>query len=76
MKIVSYPLPSAMPRTILSLSLQETGSVSVLWTTHHPRGLSSKDTFMARFCDEQAGLIGDVDKSQAQKCGPPPSAQI
>jgi 4a-hydroxytetrahydrobiopterin dehydratase len=65
-----------MPRTILSLSLQETGSVSVLWTTHHPRGLSSKDTFMARFCDEQAGLIGDVDKSQAQKCGPPPSAQI
>jgi hypothetical protein len=31
---------------------------------------------MARFCDEQAGLIGDVDKSQAQKCGPTPSAQI
>jgi hypothetical protein len=53
------------PILIFESFLQKTGSVYVLWTTHHPRGLSSKDTFMARFCDEQAGLIGDVDKSAA-----------
>ena len=57
-------------------SLQQTGSVDVHWTTHHPRGLSDKDTFMARYCDEQARLVGTVDESEAQKCGPPSSSQM
>jgi hypothetical protein len=39
-------------------------------------GSCKKSLLKFKRCDEQAGLIGDVDKSQAQKCGPPPSAQI
>ncbi|KAL2056471.1 hypothetical protein ABVK25_003495 [Lepraria finkii] len=53
-----------------------TGSLTVHWTTHYPRGLSAKDTFMAKYCDEQARIIGTVDQSDAQKCGPNPSSQI
>lgn len=69
-------------RTFLAMSrlrlrhLQEMGSLTVYWTTHDPRGLSAKDTFMARYCDEQAGIIGTVDRSDAAKCGPTPSSQI
>lgn len=54
----------------------QTGFVDVHWTTHHPRGLSNKDTFMARYCDEQARLIGTVDESEAQKCRPSSSLHI
>ncbi|KAK3115462.1 hypothetical protein LTR53_005164 [Teratosphaeriaceae sp. CCFEE 6253] len=32
----------------------------IRWTTHRPRGLSSKDTVMARFCDEAAARHGEV----------------
>ncbi|KAF2013584.1 pterin-4-alpha-carbinolamine dehydratase [Aaosphaeria arxii CBS 175.79] len=39
------------------------GSLSVCWQTHDPPGISLKDTLMARFCDEQAKLIGAVQKS-------------
>ncbi|KKA16994.1 Pterin-4-alpha-carbinolamine dehydratase family protein [Rasamsonia emersonii CBS 393.64] len=46
------------------------GSVQVHWTTHHPRGLTDKDIYMAQYCDEQARLIGTVDRSEANKCGP------
>ena len=50
---------------------QESGSVDVHWTTHKPRGLSQKDMMMAEYCEQQAGLIGTVDPSEAQKCIPP-----
>lgn len=49
---------------------KKTGSVSVNWTTHIPRGLSAKDTFMAKYCDEQAKLIGAVHKDEGQSCTP------
>ncbi|MCJ1344649.1 hypothetical protein MMC31_002852 [Peltigera leucophlebia] len=49
-------------------------SVHVHWTTHYPRGLSAKDTFMARYCDSQAKDVGAVDESLAQKCAPAPKA--
>ncbi len=55
---------------------QKAGSVNVHWTTHNPRGLSAKDTFMARYCDEQARLIGAVEESQGQKCAPVPTSKI
>ncbi|KAL8817826.1 MAG: hypothetical protein Q9223_003418 [Gallowayella weberi] len=45
------------------------GSLTVHWTTHHPRGLSAKDTFMAKYCDEVAKTIGTVAEDQAQRCG-------
>src|SRR5450432_2142888 len=32
----------------------------VRWTTHSPSGLSIKDVEMARFCDEQALVFGEV----------------
>ncbi|KAI9676648.1 MAG: hypothetical protein M1829_002965 [Trizodia sp. TS-e1964] len=32
----------------------------VRWTTHRPAGLSAKDIAMARFCDAQAMLLGEV----------------
>jgi len=57
-------------------SFQQTGSVYVHWTTHHPRGLSEKDTLMARYCDEQARLIGTVEESEAQKCRSTSSSQM
>lgn len=34
--------------------------VHVRWTTHSPEGLSTKDTGMARFCDEAAGKFGEL----------------
>lgn len=34
--------------------------VVVRWTTHRPRGISSKDVRMARFCDTTADTLGEV----------------
>ncbi|EEH20713.1 hypothetical protein PABG_02944 [Paracoccidioides brasiliensis Pb03] len=48
-------------------------SVDIHWTTHNPPGLSSKDTLMAKYCDEQANILGAVDVSQVQTCSSPPS---
>jgi len=52
------------------------GSLMVTWTTHEPApgGLGDKDVGMARWCDEQAKLIGTVDKSASAKCGPTASS--
>jgi pterin-4a-carbinolamine dehydratase len=46
--------------------LSEIGTVSILWTTHYPRGLSHKDIFMARYCDEQAKLIREAGEDERQ----------
>ncbi len=43
-------------------SLQTYRSVYYHWTTHNPRGLSAKDTHMARFCDEKARYFGYMDE--------------
>ncbi|KAF1950090.1 hypothetical protein CC80DRAFT_497100 [Byssothecium circinans] len=53
--------------------ITDISSLTVIWTTHHPRGISLKDTAMARYCDEQAALIGTVEKGEGKKCGPSPS---
>ena len=34
-----------------------------------PPILSEKDMFMAKFCDEQAGMVGTVEENPAKKCG-------
>jgi 4a-hydroxytetrahydrobiopterin dehydratase len=47
------------------------GCVKVHWTTHKPPGLSEKDTFMARYCDDVAKEIGTVEKGDAQSCARP-----
>lgn len=33
--------------------------VHILWTTHSPKGMSEKDTYMAKFCDEEASKYGE-----------------
>ena len=33
----------------------------ITWTTHRPRGLSGKDIVMARYCDDVAQEMGEVD---------------
>ncbi|KAI5360805.1 Putative pterin 4 alpha carbinolamine dehydratase [Septoria linicola] len=33
----------------------------IRWTTHNPEGLSSKDTAMARFCDQAAKEFNELD---------------
>ncbi|KXT08219.1 hypothetical protein AC579_8679 [Pseudocercospora musae] len=33
----------------------------IRWTTHNPEGLSSKDTTMAKFCDEAAKKLNEID---------------
>jgi hypothetical protein len=55
---------------------QEFKVAHVLWTTHTPPGLSSKDIRMARYSDERAESIGAVDKSQIRTCTSPPTSQI
>ncbi|KAF2835003.1 hypothetical protein M501DRAFT_942880 [Patellaria atrata CBS 101060] len=50
--------------------LLKSGSVHIHWTTHNPHGLSEKDTFMAKYCDEQARTIGTVEKDGQKKCRP------
>ncbi|EDP54762.1 hypothetical protein KXW98_002308 [Aspergillus fumigatus] len=47
------------------------GSVDVHWTTHNPRGLSSKDIAMAEHCEEGAQLMGAVDEAKGKKCSLP-----
>ncbi|EAW18814.1 4a-hydroxytetrahydrobiopterin dehydratase [Aspergillus fischeri NRRL 181] len=47
------------------------GSVDVHWTTHNPRGLSSKDIAMAQHCEEGAQLMGAVAEAQGKKCSLP-----
>ncbi|TKA82061.1 hypothetical protein B0A55_01502 [Friedmanniomyces simplex] len=32
----------------------------IKWTTHNPKGLSHKDTYMAKFCDEVATKRGEL----------------
>jgi 4a-hydroxytetrahydrobiopterin dehydratase len=32
----------------------------IRWTTHNPPGLSMKDIQMAKYCDEQAIVLGEV----------------
>ncbi|PNS17203.1 hypothetical protein CAC42_7257 [Sphaceloma murrayae] len=39
----------------------------ITWTTHSPSGLSSKDTVMARFCDEAGSKHGEVDPTSEQQ---------
>jgi len=52
------------------------GHVTVHWTTHFPRGLSSQDMFMARYCDEQArDNIKATERNDAHKCDPAPKAE-
>ncbi|KAF2195981.1 transcriptional coactivator/pterin dehydratase [Delitschia confertaspora ATCC 74209] len=51
-------------------------SVTVHWTTHSPRGLSDKDTFMAKYCDRAANSIGTVNPEESKKCGSVQSSQI
>ncbi|RPB23265.1 transcriptional coactivator/pterin dehydratase, partial [Terfezia boudieri ATCC MYA-4762] len=34
--------------------------VVVRWTTHRPRGISSKDIDMAKFCDRTAAELGEI----------------
>jgi 4a-hydroxytetrahydrobiopterin dehydratase len=33
----------------------------IRWTTHSPEGLSAKDLAMARFCDDAADRLGELD---------------
>ncbi len=35
----------------------------IKWTTHNPKGLSAKDTYMARFCDDVAARRGEVSST-------------
>ena len=37
-------------------------SVFYRWMTHNPRGLSAKDVHMARFCDEKADYLGQLNQ--------------
>jgi 4a-hydroxytetrahydrobiopterin dehydratase len=56
---------------MLISKFQKSGSVDVHWTTHHPReSISQKDIFMAEYCDEQAKIIGTVERRNANRCGP------
>ena len=32
----------------------------IRWTTHNPKGLSSKDTTMAEFCDRAGEEFGEI----------------
>lgn len=48
--------------------IKRIGSVDVHWTTHRPRGLSTKDIAMARHCDNGAGLMGCAEAGQGLKC--------
>ncbi|KAK5125833.1 hypothetical protein LTR85_012109 [Meristemomyces frigidus] len=38
----------------------------IRWTTHSPKGMSAKDTHMARFCDEAAQRHGEQYPKQAE----------
>ena len=38
----------------------------IRWTTHNPKGMSSKDTNMARFCDKAAERFGEQELEGGQ----------
>ena len=38
----------------------------IRWTTHSPKGLSSKDTSMARFCDEAAKEFDELEMEEGE----------
>ncbi|EPE24499.1 PCD-like protein [Glarea lozoyensis ATCC 20868] len=38
----------------------------IRWTTHSPPGISGKDVVMARFCDEVAREMGEVESVDVQ----------
>ncbi|KAF2167084.1 hypothetical protein M409DRAFT_22518 [Zasmidium cellare ATCC 36951] len=38
----------------------------IRWTTHAPEGLSGKDTYMARFCDEKAREFKEVEVAEGE----------
>ncbi|KAI9783541.1 MAG: hypothetical protein M1839_003711 [Geoglossum umbratile] len=38
----------------------------IRWTTHSPSGLSLKDASMARFCDEQARAMGELNEASSE----------
>ncbi|CAF9930036.1 MAG: hypothetical protein ALECFALPRED_004505 [Alectoria fallacina] len=46
-------------------------SVFYHWTTHQPRGLSSKDVHMARLCEEKAKLLGYLTRGGNEQKAPP-----
>ncbi|KAG5298481.1 pterin-4-alpha-carbinolamine dehydratase [Histoplasma ohiense] len=50
-------------------------SVHIHWTTHSPPGLSAIDTLMARYCDEQAKMLGTVDENQVKTCTSAPATK-
>ena len=39
----------------------------IRWTTHNPAGLSSKDTHMAKFCDEAGEQFGELSPDPAEQ---------
>ena len=39
----------------------------ILWTTHNPEGLSSRDMYMARFCDEAGQEFGELPSEDGSK---------
>lgn len=39
----------------------------IRWTTHDPEGLSSKDTFMARFCDDKGTEYGEREPDGSEE---------
>jgi len=41
----------------------------IRWTTHSPPGLSSKDVLMAKFCDEQASVFGELEVEPSADAG-------
>ncbi|KAF6222554.1 hypothetical protein HO133_000599 [Letharia lupina] len=54
----------------LTASPQSYKSVFYHWTTHEPRGLSSKDIHMARLCDDKANLLGHSTGSETVQKSP------
>ncbi|KAF8425917.1 pterin 4 alpha carbinolamine dehydratase-domain-containing protein [Tirmania nivea] len=41
--------------------------VVVRWTTHRPKGISSKDVHMAKFCDRTAAELGEIQEPPASE---------
>jgi 4a-hydroxytetrahydrobiopterin dehydratase len=50
------------------IHVQGPSSITYSWTTHRPRGLSEKDTLMARFCDEVVSELGAVVEGDVRHC--------
>ena len=63
-----------LQRGVLTRWPQDKVSLRVHWTTHSPRGLTAKDILMARFCDDQAAVIGTVDQTEVIACGATPGS--